>query len=283
MSDHLKAQIVSTVGPSSVQPGVFEKMLAAGADIARLNFSYGDHVEKKMQIDVIRDAAAKAGRVVPIIQDLSGPRIQEGKEHGYDSGALEVLTDKDRKNIKFGVAQGIEYIAMSFVGNAGDVEKCRAYIRECGGNQPVIAKIERKMALENLDEIIAAADAIMIARGDLGNEVPLEQIPFVQADIIRKCKAAKKPVITATQMMLSMTEKAVPSRAEVTDVANAILLGSDAVMLSEESASGKFPVEAVDMMHKIIREAEKRMADMYKPNMFVHHNMSAASTGGIIA
>lgn len=269
---HSKAQIVATVGPSSAHPDIFYSMLEHGVDVARLNFSWGDQAEKLMQIQVVRDASERFGKHVPIIQDLPGPRVQDGVDHGYDVHAAEqsVVTEEDIEHIKFGVEQGVEYIALSFVGSAADVHKCREVIRSFGGNQPVIAKIERQKALDSLDEIIAAADAIMIARGDLGNEIPLEQIPFVQAEIILKAKAAKKPVITATQMMLSMAKNSKPTRAEVTDVAHAILLGSDAVMLSEETASGKYPIQAVEMMEKIIRETESRLGSIYEhPNAFV--------------
>jgi pyruvate kinase len=130
-----------------------------------------------------------------------------------------------------------------------------------GGTQKVIAKIERKVAVERIDEIIAAADAIMIARGDLGNEIPLEEIPFVQRAILQKANDAHKPVITATQMMISMTEHDTPSRAEVSDVTDAILEGSDAVMLSEESASGKYPVQAIQMMKRIVLDTQQHMTN----------------------
>ncbi len=254
-----KAQIIATIGPASVNTDVFFSMLEHQMDVARLNFSWGDLEEKKLQIEMIRRVAKKAGRHVPIIEDLPGPRVQGKNSHTYDREAVSALTEKDREYIKFGVEQDIEYIAVSFVGSGKDILLCREIIKSFGGKQKIIAKIERKRAVDSIDEIIAAADAVMVARGDLGNEVPLEQIPFIQDRIIKKAKAAGKPVITATQMLLSMTENPLPTRAEVTDVANAILEGSDAVMLSEETASGKYPVEAVAMMEKIILEAEKHL------------------------
>jgi pyruvate kinase len=148
---------------------------------------------------------------------------------------------------------------MSFVGGAPDVMKLREEMEKFGRIIPIISKIERKVALENLDEIISVTDAIMIARGDLGNEVPLEEIPFIEKDIITRCKIAKKPVIVATQMMFSMVNSPVPTRAEVTDIAYAIINGADAVMLSDESANGKYPLEAVKMMERGIIEAEKHI------------------------
>lgn len=254
-----KAQIIATIGPASVNPDVFLSMLEHQMDVARLNFSWGGLEEKTAQIEMIRSMGKKVGRKIPIIQDLPGPRIQEKGAHTYDKTATFSLTDKDKEYLKFGVEHDVDYVAMSFVGSEKDVILCRETIRALGGHQPIIAKIERKAAVESIDKIIAVADAIMIARGDLGNEVPIEQIPFIQDRIIKKSKAAGKPVITATQMLLSMTENSIPTRAEVTDVANAILQGSDAVMLSEETASGKYPVEAVAMMEKIVLEAEKHL------------------------
>ena len=258
---HSKAQIVATIGPASSSRETLQAMLEHQLDVVRLNFSWGSLEERIQQISLVRELASGFGRHVPIIQDLPGPRIQEGAEHTYDRNTLSSLTDHDRGFIQFGAEQKLEYVALSFVGGPEDVEAGRAAVKACGGAQRLIAKIERKAALDAIDAIIAAADAVMVARGDLGNEIPLEAIPFAQARIIEKCKAAGKPVITATQMMLSMVESPTPTRAEVSDVANAILEGSDAVMLSEESAQGKYPVEAVKMMERILVEAERHMGD----------------------
>ena len=148
---------------------------------------------------------------------------------------------------------------MSFVGNAGDIIELKNIIKENGGNQKVIAKIERKIAVDNVDSIIQEADGIMVARGDLGNEFPLEEIPFIQHYIIQECKKAGKMVVVATQMLLSMVDSPTPTRAEVSDVAYAILDGANAVMLSEESAKGKYPIEAVTIMEKIALVAEKNL------------------------
>jgi pyruvate kinase len=257
-----KAQIVATLGPACSTKEVLLEMCNHQMDVARLNFSWGDTASFIPYIELVRDVEKEIGRHIPIMGDLSGPRIQEGQGHTYDKNIASSMTDRDREFVKFGVEQGLDYFAASFVGSARDVSACKDAIAASGGKQPVIAKIERAFALENLDEIIAATDAVMVARGDLGSEVPLERIPFVQADIIARSKKAGKPVITATQMMLTMKENATPTRAEVTDVANAILQGSDAVMLSDETTVGKHPVETVAMMEKIVLEAEKHMKSL---------------------
>lgn len=256
-----KAQIVATIGPASSEESVLRSMILHQMDIARLNFSWSDITNRLMQIEMLRRIEKDCGRHIPIIIDLPGPRIQEGTHHTYDKSQDGRVTDSDREYIKFGVEQDVNYIALSFVAGPHDIETCRKIVSDFSGKQKIIAKIERKLALDCIDQIIAVADAIMIARGDLGNEIPLEQIPFVQANIIRKCKNVGKPVITATEMLLSMTESPTPSRAEVTDVANAILQGSDAVMLSDETAKGKYPVEAVMMMEKIVVEALRHMGE----------------------
>jgi pyruvate kinase len=228
-------------------------------DVVRLNFSWGDTAMRVEQIALVKKLAKEAGRHIPIIIDLPGPRVQEEGSHTYNRGAVSALTEQDKGFIRFAVEQGVDYIAVSFVGGPEDVRECKALVAQFTGNQKVIAKIERAIALESLGAIIAEADAVMVARGDLGNEVPLEQIPFVQERIIRESKAAGKPVITATQMLISMVNSPVPTRAEVTDVTNAILEGSDAIMLSEESAIGNYPVEVIAMMERIAAEAELHM------------------------
>ena len=243
-------------------------MIAHQMDVMRLNFSWGTYDEHTSYIKNLRLAAAEAGKHIPIIQDLSGPREQETSGHHFDA-EKNILTDKDLKDLAFGVEQKVDYIAMSYVGTADDIVRIKSEITKFGATIPVIAKIERKIAIDNIDSIIAVADAIMIARGDMGNEIPLEKIPFVQAEIISKCKIAGKPVITATQMMLSMVENDKPSRAEITDVVNAILEGSDAVMLSEESARGKHPIETVEFMERAVAEAEKH------ENKFEIHSLSS--------
>lgn len=262
------SQIVATIGPASKDKETIKKMIEEGMGVARLNFSWGTHAEHAVYIADIRAAALELGRRIPVIQDLSGPRIQNGRGHEYNESAVEVVTEKDIADLKFGVEQDIDYVALSYVGDKGDVLKLREDMQKAGKMIPIIAKIERQKAIDNLDEIVETADAVMVARGDLGNEIPLEQIPFVEKEIIEKCNKLGKPVITATQMLLSMTDNPYPTRAEVTDVAYAIVCGSDAVMLSEESASGKYPVEAVKMMARVVLEAGKHKPDRVS-NRFV--------------
>jgi len=175
---------------------------------------------------------------------------------------FEGMTAKDRKDIAFGVKQGVDYIALSFVRNADDVRQAAALIKpglpRCG----IVAKIESRQAIQNIDAIIEAADGIMIARGDMGIAVPIQEVPIIQKRIIRKCNVAGKFVITATQMLEHMTEHSRPTRAEVTDVANAIIDGTDFVMLSAETAVGRFPYDSVLMMNQIIRFTEQSMSDL---------------------
>jgi len=254
-----KVQIVATIGPATKDKKIIREMIKHQMDVARLNFSWGTHEEHADYIKNIREAAQELNKRIPIIQDLSGPRAQEKSGHEFRVGATQIITEKDLVDLKFGTGQNVDYVAMSYVGSAQDILKLRDEMRKNGKLIPIIAKIERKVAVDNIDEIIGTADAVMIARGDLGNEVPLEQIPFVEKDIIEKCKKAKKPVIVATQMMLSMVKSPLPTRAEVTDVAYAIINGADAVMLSEESATGKYPLEAVEMMERGVLEAEKHL------------------------
>ena len=263
--DTSKAQIVATIGPATKDEETIQQLIERQMGVARLNFSWGTYEEHTHYIETIRVAAAEVGKSIPIIQDLSGPRLSDEKGHYFDEEALEVITEKDLRDLDFGISKNVEYITLSYVGNAHDVEKIRGEIKKRNGSAKVIAKVEREEAVKNIDEIVASADAIMIGRGDLGQSIPLEQIPFVQYMITDRCKKAGKPVITATEMLLSMIENEKPTRAEVTDVAFAILLGSDAVMLSEETARGKYPIHAVEMMAKIIREAENNMPE-YKLN-----------------
>ena len=256
-----KAQIVATMGPTSAAIETLRAMVAHEMNIARLNLAWGTFDEHAKQIKLIREVAAEANRHIPILVDLPGPRIQETDSHTYDHTATSSITDHDKECLRFGIEQNVDYFGLSFVGQPEDVAVCRELIKISGGSQKIVAKIERKKAMEALDAIIATADAVMVARGDLGNELPIEQIPFAEHTIITKAKHAGKPVITATQMLLSMTENSLPTRAEVTDVANAILQGSDAVMLSEETSTGKHPIEAVIMMEKIILEAERHLGN----------------------
>lgn len=255
-----KTKIIATIGPSSEDKEIIRGMIEHHMDIARLNFSWGEKEWFIKVINNIRESAEELNKKIEIIQDLSGPRVQEGKEHHYGgSEDQEVITEKDISDLTFGIEQNVDYIALSFVGSANDIIKLKSLIKERGGNQKIIAKIERKIAFENLESILRETDAIMVARGDLGNEYPLEEIPFIQHKIIESSNKAGKMVIVATQMMLSMVENAKPSRAEVSDVAYAVIDGADGVMLSEESAKGNYPIEAVTYLEKISFNAEKHL------------------------
>lgn len=252
-----RAQIIATFGPACSSVASIKDMINHQLDAVRLNFSYGTLAEHEKNIATIRTASHLAGRHVPIIIDLPGPRIQEGKTHGYDDQSLSAITPQDEEYIAFAVAQRVEYIAVSFVGSVEDITRCRALINQHHGSQKIIAKIERAVAVDHISEIITATDAVMVARGDLGNEIPLEQIPYVQEKIVSLAQDASCPVIVATQMLLSMVKNPEPTRAEVTDVTTAIIQGADAVMLSEETAIGEYPVETVAMMETIVKEAEQ--------------------------
>jgi len=255
MSTH--AQIVATIGPSAEKEGILKRMIESHVDVARFNFEWFDSTREGIRIEAFRAIAKECGRTIPIIADLPGARIQLAQGHTYDPALPFSITKKDEEMVRWCVEKNIEYVALSFVGSGDEVTSYREMIKRYGGSQKIIAKIERSVAVDAIDAILAVSDAVMVARGDLGKEVPLEKIPFVQQMLIAKAHAAQKPVITATQMLLSMTLNQEPTRAEVTDVETAIMEGSDAVMLSEETASGQFPVEAVRMMERIIVEAEK--------------------------
>jgi len=253
-------KVIATIGPSSSSKEVISQMISHHLDIARLNFSWGEYDWFKEIIGYIHEGEAEQGRKVSIMQDLSGPRVQTGSEHHFGGTEdQEVITEKDKADLAFGIEQGVDYVALSFVGSAKDILNLRELIKEKGGNQKIIAKIERKIAFENLKGILEVTDGIMVARGDLGNEYPIEEIPFIQHRIIEESNKAGKMVIVATQMMLSMVESPTPSRAEVSDVAYAVIDGADGVMLSEESAKGKYPVEAVTYLENIALNAEKHL------------------------
>jgi pyruvate kinase len=331
-----RTKIVCTIGPASRSPEVLSRLVAAGMDVARLNFSHGSHAEHAAVIGAVRAIAESAGRPVAILQDLAGIKLRIGDiaggsaflvsgapftltARGVPGDAREVsvneaslprfvragdrlllcdgeielvvdeaangdircrvvaggtlsshkgislpstpfgapgLTAKDREDLAFGVAHGVDYVALSFVRTADDVRAARAFLDERGFAVPLVAKIEKREAISHIDEILAAADGLMVARGDLGVETPLEHVPLLQKMLIDRANRAGKPVITATQMLLSMVENPRPTRAEVGDVANAILDGTDAVMLSEETASGRYPVEAVATMKRIAEDTE---------------------------
>lgn len=224
--------------------------------MVRLNFSWGTHEEMGEIISLVREVSKEIGKNILVIQDLSGPRTQEKEGHHFTDGAVEVITEKDLNDLVFGVSKEVDYIAMSYVGNVDDIKDLRSHMTILGASIPVIAKIERKIAVENIESIIDEADAIMIARGDLGIAYPIEEIPFLERKILSSCNKKNKFVIVATEMLLSMVKKDRPTRAEVTDVAFAVTGGASAVMLSEETTQGEYPVETVKILDRIIRNAE---------------------------
>ena len=344
-----KAKIVATIGPASQDETVLERLIQAGINVARMNFSHGTHEEHAQHITSIRRISEKLNTPVGILQDLQGPKIRVGELpaplqlsegeiiHLYATGTtppvengqkipvdfrqlfdsvrtsdrlllddgrltLEVVsvkertlsarvivggplsshkginlpgvrlripgfTEKDEDDLAFGILQNVDAVAISFVRSAEDIKKVRYAMERFskGKRQPLlIAKLEKPEAMDNLDSILDDVDGVMVARGDLGVELPPERVPALQKQIIRAANAHGKLVITATQMLESMINNPLPTRAEASDVANAIFDGTDAVMLSEESASGKYPVEAVQMMDRIMREAESHFFEWGK-------------------
>jgi pyruvate kinase len=343
-----KTKIVCTIGPASESLEMMCRLLEAGMNIARLNFSHGDFKAHKKVIDNLRAASAKTGRRLAIMADLSGPKMRIGKldpepvelkqdetftlttediigdktrvsvsfkglpkavkagntlylndgyiqlevtkVHGNDvtctvkvGGELRsrkglnlpdidlgitAFTTRDHECLKFALDNGVDAVSQSFVENASDIYEVRKAAQELGYQPFIIAKIERSNALVNIDAIIEAADGIMIARGDLGVEVPIERIAVIQKDIMRRANLRAKPVITATQMLESMITNKRPTRAEATDVSNAIINGTDCVMLSGESAMGDYPVESVTMLAKIANAVEPERLQIPVNEMF---------------
>ena len=335
MSRHTK--IVATLGPASSSPEVLERMVAAGVNVVRMNFSHGTAEDHLARARTVREAAARQRQIVGLLADLQGPKIRIGKfaegavmlaegasfildaqcKEGsaervgldykeltrdvrpgdtllLDDGRLKVrveavrgseihtrvqvggklsnnkginrqggglsapaLTAKDMEDIKTAAALGVDYVAVSFPKNAADMYMARQLLRAAGSKAALIAKIERVEAVDNLQEILEASDGIMVARGDLAVEVGDAAVPALQKKVIRLARDYNKLTITATQMMESMISSPVPTRAEVSDVANAVLDGTDAVMLSAETAAGSYPVETVESMARICVEAER--------------------------
>lgn len=331
-----KTKIVCTIGPASAREEIITAMIENGMNVARLNFSHGEHKDHAEKIEMIRALSIKLNTPIAILQDLAGPKIRVGSipdpgvllEAGRDfiltahnvigsremvsvsypdlpkdvrkgdrlllaDGLMELvvvkttateitcrvitggiltshkginlptgtikappLTVKDREDLLFGLHHDVDYVALSFVKTADDIKAVKDIIRGKGKDTPVIAKIEKHEALDHLEGIVDVSDGIMVARGDLGVEIPLEEVPLIQKRLIQKANAAGKPVITATQMLRSMVNSPRPTRAEAADVVNAVLDGTDAVMLSEETASGDYPVEAVGIMHRLAMNAE---------------------------
>ena len=237
---------------------------ASGVSITYPGLVEDVYVGKKILIDdglIELTVSSKTDKEIICIVDNGG---ELGERKGVNVPGVPVrlpaITEKDKEDIKFGVEQHIDFIAASFVRNAECILEIRAWLKECGAPYiPIIAKIENGEGIENIEEIIRCADGIMVARGDLGVEIPAEEVPYLQKMIIQKCNEFYKPVITATQMLDSMIRNPRPTRAEVTDVANAVYDGTDAVMLSGETASGKYPVDALDMMVHIVENTEQHL------------------------
>lgn len=334
-----KTKIVCTMGPSTGKPGVMEKLIEAGMNVARFNFSHGDHAEHGGRISMMREASAKLNTPVALLLDTKGPEMRLGnfvegkvtieqgqkfvltsrdvegtkdicsvnhkhlpqevaagnqillsdgliclsvdKVEGDDihttvlntgvignrkrvaapgvSVNLPPLSEQDVKDVLYAAKEGMDFIAASFVQRAADVLTIKKLLEEVNSDIHIISKIENAEGVKNIDEIIKVSDGIMVARGDLGVEIPTEEVPLVQKMIIEKCNKMGKPVITATQMLESMINNPRPTRAEASDVANAIMDGTDAIMLSGETASGDYPVETVQMMAKIAIRTEQAL------------------------
>lgn len=253
----MKTHIIATLGPSTNSQETISALIDAGATMVRLNFSWGTHENMEELIRYVRKAALEKGVAIPIVQDLSGPRMTTKDGHMINTGLVEVITEKDIDDLYFGLDHGVEYVALSYVASPEDIHALRKLMVDRGVLTKIIAKIERQEALDTIDALCDAADGIMIARGDLGLALPIEELPFIERRIIELCNAKEKFVIVATEMMLSMVHSETPSRAEVNDVATAIELGANAVMLSEETTRGEHPIETVAMMKKIVLFAEE--------------------------
>ena len=336
-----KTKIICTMGPNTNDRELMKKLVENGMDIARFNFSHGDHTEQKERMDMLKNIREEVGKPVAILLDTKGPEIRTGllkdgkkvmleagqtfalttkviegdasrvsitydglaedveigKRILIDDGLIELevkkiadteivckvlnggelgqrkgvnvpnvpvrlpaLTEKDREDIVFGIQQGVDFIAASFVRSAEGILEIKALLKEHKAPYiPIIAKIENAEGIKNIDEILHCADGIMVARGDLGVEIPAQEVPYLQKLLIQKCNDNYKPVITATQMLDSMIRNPRPTRAEVTDVANAVYDGTDAVMLSGETAQGKYPLEALQMMAEIVKNTEQHL------------------------
>ncbi|MFC2014490.1 pyruvate kinase [Chloroflexota bacterium] len=243
MKHHVK--IVCTLGPASSSPDIIEGMLIGGMDIARLNMAYGTFEEHSRFISEVRSISQKLDVPTGILLDMPGLKRRTGD-----------IKTVFRDHIEFADSQKVDFIALSFISSEIQVEEVKSLLKDMKINLPVIVKIEQALALKRSQPIIEVCDGIMVARGDLAHEISIEKVPLAQKQLIKEANHKGKSVITATQMLESMVRSTTPTRAEATDVANAILDGTDALMLSEETAIGKYPVEAVEMMSRIAVEAE---------------------------
>jgi len=349
-----RTKIVCTIGPASSSPEMIGRLVEAGMDAARLNFSHGEHAEHAEHARLVREAEREANRPLALIADLQGPKLRlgelpgprelatgeevivigEGARNGelpvsppvlsqvlrpgdqvlIDDGLVRLqveevdggrvrttvlvggavssrkgvnvpgvplpvpsVTDKDRADLEFALSLGIDYVALSFVRSANDVRHLRELLHEAGSTAQVIAKIEKAEALDDLSGIMRLSDSVMVARGDLGVEIGPEEVPLVQKRILLAALERGKPAITATQMLESMIHHAEPTRAEASDVANAILDGTSAVMLSGETAVGEFPIESVRTMDRIARAVEPSLG--YRHELDIHPDEPYSSVG----
>ena len=339
-----KTKIVATIGPATSSEEMLEKIIHAGVDVCRLNFSHGAYELHQEVIDRVRNINQRLGCNVALLQDLQGPKLRIGKVEGefilqegdsilvtteeqistaeilyvsykrliqdckagerilLNDGKVSLeftekindttlkarvvaggplssnkgfnlpdssltvpsLTKKDLADLEYGLSQEVDWVALSFVRTADDIVELKRLIAEKGTHTKVIAKIEKPEAVKNIDEIIKVSDGIMVARGDLGVEVPMQRVPLIQKTIVEKCLAAAKPCIIATQMMESMIVDSMPTRAEINDVANAVLDGADALMLSGETSVGKHPLRVIEIMSSIITDIETDKRTYYK-------------------
>jgi pyruvate kinase len=240
---HVK--IVCTLGPASSSPEVIERMLKAGMDVARLNLAYGTLKGHSQLISEVRSLSQKLKLPAGILLDLPGLKRSHGDIRAVFGEHLE-----------FALTEDVDFVALSFISSVRQVREVKQLLRKMKADIPVIVKIERGRALEESEAILEAGEGIMVARGDLALDISIEKVPMAQKRLINEANRQGKPVITATQMLESMVRSAAPTRAEAADVANAVLDGSDALMLSEETAVGSYPVEATETMVKIALEAE---------------------------
>lgn len=362
MNRHRRTKIVATLGPATSNAEMIVKLIEAGVNVFRLNFSHGNRETHKNNIDLIRSESKRLDRPIGVLQDLQGPKIRIAKfandkielKQGdkfdlccdddspgdqqrvgvtykglcndvkvgdtllLDDGrlALEVsglkqqtiqtrvilggilsnnkginipgadlsipaLTDKDVEDLLYGAELDVDWVAMSFVRSRDDLLLARHYLARAGSRARLMAKIEKPSAVERFDEILTEVDGVMVARGDLGVELPPERVPIIQKRLIRLCVEAGKPVVTATQMLESMITNPTPTRAEASDVANAIYDGTDAVMLSAETAVGQYPEKAVEMMHRIATSVEEGIS--YQQAMREHYPTTRGTTADAIS
>ncbi|NLC43928.1 MAG: pyruvate kinase [Clostridiales bacterium] len=356
-----KTKIICTLGPAVDDPILLEKLISSGMDVARMNFSHGDHEEQKKRLDTFKNVREKLGKPIPVLLDTRGPEIRTGSfesgeatlvdgdafalvnediigdntkvsitykglyldvkkgdhilindglidlevdhiqdmdihctilnggtignKKGINVPRVEIqlpsLTEKDISDICFGIENEFDFIAASFVRKPEDIMEIKKVLTKHGGQSiKVIAKIENRQGVDNIDEILKVSDGIMVARGDLGVEIPVEEVPLVQKMLIDKCYRNGKPVITATQMLDSMIRNPRPTRAEASDVANAIFDGTSVIMLSGETAAGKYPIESMCTMDRIAKKAEKSI-DYWKEFLDMRYQMEISVTNAI--